>query len=74
MARKRCFVNLLVCLVVVAALRTPSPQDEGALGCIVYEVVKSHGGLSTALAPAKADLAKAEVTVESMVTAAKKAV
>jgi len=53
----------IVCFVVVAAL-----------GCIVYEVVKAHGSLSTALADAKADLAKAEATVESLVTAAKKAV
>jgi hypothetical protein len=45
-----------------------------AFGCIVYEVVKAHGSLSTALADAKADLAKAEATVESLVTAAKKAV
>jgi hypothetical protein len=45
-----------------------------ALGCIVYEVVKAHGSLSTALADAKADLAKAEATVESLVTAAKKVV
>ena len=56
-----------------------------ALGCIVYEVVKAHGSrlaLSersesngfTALADANADLAKAEATVESLVTAAKKAV
>ena len=56
-----------------------------ALGCIVYEVVKAHGSLpalserseskgSTALVDAKADLAKAEATVESLVTAAKKAV
>ena len=45
-----------------------------ALGCIVYEVVKAHGNLSTALADAKADLAKAEATVESLVTDAKKAV
>ena len=45
-----------------------------ALGCIVYEVVKAHGSLSTALADAKADLAKAEATVESMVVAARKAV
>ena len=45
-----------------------------ALGCIVYEVVKAHCSLSTALADAKADLAKAEATVESLVTAAKKAV
>jgi hypothetical protein len=56
-----------------------------ALGCIVYEVVKAHGSLpalsersvsngSTALADAKADLAKAEATVESLVTAAEKAV
>jgi len=36
--------------------------------------VKGHGDLSTALADAKADLAKAEATVESVVTAAKKAV
>ena len=49
--------------------------------------MKAHGSLSTALAPqhaaagfaagladAKADLAKAEATVESLVTAAKKAV
>jgi len=36
--------------------------------------VKAQGNLSTALADAKADLAKAEATVESMVTAAKKAV
>jgi len=42
--------------------------------CIVYEVVKAHGRLSTALADAKVDPAKAEVTVESLVTAAKKAV
>ncbi|MGO8703127.1 MAG: hypothetical protein ACLQVA_04855 [Candidatus Brocadiia bacterium] len=53
----------IVCFVVVAAL-----------GCIVYEVVKAPGSLSTALADAKADLAKAEATVESLVTAAKKAV
>ena len=53
----------IVCFVIVAAL-----------GCIVYEVVKAHGSLSTALADAKADLAKAEATVESLVTAAKKAV
>ena len=53
----------IVCLVVVAAR-----------GCIVYEVVKAHGSLSTALAGAKADMAKAEATVESLVTAAKKAV
>ena len=53
----------IVCFVIVAAL-----------GCIVYEVVKAHGDLSTALADAKADLAKAEATVESLVTAAKKAV
>jgi len=33
----------IVCFVVVAAL-----------GCIVYEVVKAHGSLSTALADAKA--------------------
>ena len=46
----------------------------GEGGCIVYEVVKAHGSLSTALADAKADLAKAEATVESLVTAAKKAV
>jgi hypothetical protein len=45
-----------------------------ALGCIVYEIVKAHGSLSTALADAKANLAKAEATVESLVTAAKKAV
>ena len=45
-----------------------------ALGCIIYEVVKAHGSLSTALADAKADLANAEATVESLVTAAKKAV
>jgi hypothetical protein len=36
--------------------------------------VKAHGNLSTALADAKADLAKAEEAVESMVTAAKKVV
>jgi hypothetical protein len=36
--------------------------------------VKAHGNLSTALADAKADLVKAEATVESLVTAAKKAV
>ena len=48
--------------------------DGDALGCIFYEVVKAHGSLSTALADAKADLAKTEATVESMVTAAKKAV
>ena len=53
----------IVCFVVVVAL-----------GCIVYEVVKAHGSLSTALADAKADLAKAEATIESLVTAAKKAV
>ena len=53
----------IVCFVVVAAL-----------GCIVYEVVKAHGSRSTALADAKADLAKAEATVESLVTDAKKAV
>ena len=41
---------------------------------IVYKVVKAHGSLSTALADAKADLAKAEATVESLVTAPKKAV
>jgi len=45
-----------------------------ALGCIIYEVIKAHGSLSTALADAKADLAKAEATVESLVAAAKKAV
>jgi hypothetical protein len=55
-----------------------------ALGCLprrappcrtaVYEVVKAHGNLSTALADTKADLAKAEATVESLVAAAKKAV
>ena len=50
------------------------PEVIAALGCIVYEVVKAHGSLSTALADAKADLAKAEATVESLVTAAKKAV
>jgi hypothetical protein len=44
-----------------------------ALACIVYEVAKAHGNLATALADAKADLAKAETTVESPVTAAKKA-
>ena len=43
----------IVCFVVVAAL-----------GCIVYEVLKAHGSLSTALADAKADLAKAEATVK----------
>jgi hypothetical protein len=53
----------IVCFVVVAAL-----------GCIVYEVVKAHGNLSTALADAKTDLAKAEATAESLVSAAKKAV
>jgi hypothetical protein len=53
----------IVCFVVVAAL-----------GCIVYEVVKAHGNLSTALADTKADLAKAEATVESLVASAKKAV
>jgi hypothetical protein len=37
-------------------------------------LLKAHGNLSTALADAKADLAKAEATVESLVTAAKKAV
>jgi len=42
-----------------------------ALGCIVYEVVKAHGSLSTALAVAKGDPVKAEATVESLVTAAK---
>ena len=41
---------------------------------IVSEVVKAQGSLSTALADAKADLAKAEATVEGMVTAEKKAV
>jgi hypothetical protein len=44
-----------------------------ALGCIVYEVVKAHGSLSTALADVKADLAKAEATVETLITAPKKA-
>jgi hypothetical protein len=53
----------IVCFVIVAALV-----------CIVYEVVKAHGHLSTALADAKADLAKAEATVESLITAAKNAV
>jgi hypothetical protein len=38
-----------------------------------YEVVNAHGNLSTALADAKADLAKAEATVESLATAANKA-
>ena len=41
-----------------------------ALGCIVYEVVKAHGSLSTALADAKADLAKAEATVTRHAVAA----
>ena len=45
-----------------------------ALGGIVYEVVKAHGRLATALADAKADLGKTETTVERLVTAAKKAV
>jgi hypothetical protein len=36
--------------------------------------VKAHGSLSTALADAKSDLAKAEATVESLVSAAKKGV
>jgi hypothetical protein len=45
-----------------------------ALGCIIYEVVKAHGNLSTALAGAKADLTKAEATIESLVAAAKKVV
>ena len=45
-----------------------------ALGCIVYEVVKAHGSLPRRLRTRKADLAKAEATVESLVTAAKKAV
>jgi hypothetical protein len=36
--------------------------------------VKAHGNRSTALSDAKADLAKAETTVENLVTAAKKAV
>jgi hypothetical protein len=44
------------------------------LGCSIYEVVKAHGNLSTPLADAKADLAEAEATVKSLVTAAKKAV
>jgi hypothetical protein len=39
-----------------------------AFGCIVYEVVKAHGNLSLALADEKAGLAKAEATVESLVT------
>jgi hypothetical protein len=57
----------------------PSAMSNGfvvvaALACIVYEVVKAHGNVSTALADAKADLAKAEATVESLVSAAKKAV
>jgi hypothetical protein len=56
------------------ALRTLAPATVAALGCIVYEVVKAHGSVSTALADAKADLAKAEATVESLVGAAKKAV
>ncbi len=38
-----------------------------------YEVVKTHGNCYTAPADAKADLAKAEATVESLVTDAKKA-
>ena len=58
---------------VVAALGLAS-RSLGEGWCIVYEVVKAHGSLSTALADAKADLAKAEATVESLVTAAKKAV
>jgi hypothetical protein len=41
---------------------------------ITREVAKAHGSLSTALADAKADLAMAEATVESLVPAAKKAV
>jgi hypothetical protein len=41
---------------------------------IVYEVMKAYGSLFTTLADAKADLAKAEATVESLFTAAKKAV
>jgi hypothetical protein len=36
--------------------------------------VKAHGSLSTALADAKADPAKAKATVESLVTAAKESV
>jgi hypothetical protein len=36
--------------------------------------VKAYTSLSTALADAKADLAKAEATVETLVSAAKKAV
>jgi hypothetical protein len=36
--------------------------------------VKAHGNISTALADAKANLARAEATVERLVTAAKKAV
>jgi hypothetical protein len=51
----------IVCFMVVAAL-----------GCIIYEVVKAHSSLSTALADAKADMAKAEAAVWSLVTAAKK--
>ena len=49
-------------------------REERGLTTTVLEVVKAHGSLSTAPADAKADLAKAEATVESLVTAAKKAV
>ncbi|MGO8705922.1 MAG: hypothetical protein ACLQVA_19140 [Candidatus Brocadiia bacterium] len=56
-------ISISVCFVVVAAL-----------GCIIYEVIKAHGSLSTALADTKADQTKAEATVESLITAAKKAV
>jgi hypothetical protein len=56
------------------ARRSPEHPRRSEGGCIIYEVVKAHGDLSTALADTKADLAKAEGTVESLVTAAKKAV
>jgi hypothetical protein len=36
--------------------------------------VKAHGNLSTALTDAKADLSKAEATVESLAATTKKAV
>ena len=40
-----------------------------ALGCIIYELVKAHGKLPTALADTKSSVSKAEATVESLVTA-----
>lgn len=49
-------------------------QKVAARGCIVYDVVKAYDDLSPAFADTKSDLAKAEATVESLVTAEKKAV